>query len=212
MKEVHVRKQQRRFQCWKNSNTALGAQLKQVCDDFGLAQRVGKPTRGDYLLDLVLSDCAALASVQVASEIADHRVVLLDVAIATQKSDPVERFVWSFSRANWSSLRTAVATTNWTSIVDSLSVDRAVEAFTEHVFNTAELYTPYQKCSMQKSAHPWLNERCATAVARKCAATGTSGFAAAEQECNSILSEEYHNHVRHLRKHVNSPENIEALV
>ena len=79
-----------------NGNTALGAQLKQVCDDFGLIQCVGKPTRGDYLLDLVLSDCGALASVQVAPEIADHRVVLFDVAIATQKSDPVERFVWSF--------------------------------------------------------------------------------------------------------------------
>ena len=64
------------------------------------------------MLDLVLSDCAALASVQVAPEIADHRVVLLDVAIATQKSDPVERFVWSFLRANWFSMRAALATTN----------------------------------------------------------------------------------------------------
>ena len=36
---------------------------------------------GDDLLDLVLSDCAALASVHVAPEIADHRVVSLDVAI-----------------------------------------------------------------------------------------------------------------------------------
>ena len=97
------------------------------------------------------------------------------------------------------SLRAALTTTHWTSIVDSLSVDRAVEAFTEHVFHTAKLHIPCQKCSMQKSAHPWLNERCATAVARKCAAAGTSGFAAAQHECSSVLSEEYYNHVNRLR-------------
>ena len=129
----------------------------------------------------------------------DHRVVLLDVAIATQKADPVERFVWPFSRANWLSFRAAFATTHWTSIVDSLNVERAVEAFAEHVFHTTKLHIPYQNCSMQKSAHPWLNERCATAVASKCAAAGTSGSAAAQEQCNSVLSEEYHNHVNRLR-------------
>ena len=103
----------------------MGAQLKHVCDAFGLVQCVGKPTRGDYLLDVVLSDCGALTSVHALPEIAGHRVVLLDVAIATQNSDPVEGFVLSFSRVNWSSLRAACATTNWTSIVDTLNVDRA---------------------------------------------------------------------------------------
>ena len=184
---------------FSNGNTALGAKLKQTCDDFGLVQCVDKATRGNYLLDLVLTDCAALSSTNVAPEIADHRVVLFDLAVATPTFAPVERFVWAFPRAKWSSLRAALASTDWAPIIDGPSVDSAVASFTDHLFHIAQAHIPYRKCSMRKSTHPWLNDRCAAAVARKCATAGTPDFGAAQKECNAILSEEYRSHVNRLR-------------
>ena len=131
--------------------------------------------------------------------VANHRVVLFDFAVATPTFAPVERFVWAFPRAKWSSLRVALASTDWAPIIDGPSVDSAVASFTDHLFHIAQAHIPYRKCSMRKSTHPWLNDRCAAAVARKCATAGTPDFGAAQKECNAILSEEYRSHVNRLR-------------
>jgi len=44
---------------FSNGNTPRGAKLKHVCDVHGLRQIVKQPTRGPYLLDLVLTDFKA---------------------------------------------------------------------------------------------------------------------------------------------------------
>ena len=50
----------------------------------GLKQVVKEPTRGDYLLDLVLTDSPELLTVSVLPEISDHRVICIDVEVAVQ--------------------------------------------------------------------------------------------------------------------------------
>ena len=41
---------------FSNRDTAEGSELEAICDQHGLRQMVSKPTRGPYLLDLVLTD------------------------------------------------------------------------------------------------------------------------------------------------------------
>ena len=60
---------------YSNGNTAEGVLLKQICDDFNLKQLVDKPTRGLYLLDLVLTDmddCKVQILHEIAENLPDH--------------------------------------------------------------------------------------------------------------------------------------------
>ena len=45
---------------YSSSNTAAGRYLQEVCQNHGLKQLVQGPTRGEYLLDLILSDLEKL--------------------------------------------------------------------------------------------------------------------------------------------------------
>ena len=54
---------------FSNRNTELGERLWEVCRDLGLKQIVAKPTRGEYLLDLILTDLPNLCKVDVLPEI-----------------------------------------------------------------------------------------------------------------------------------------------
>eukprot|EP00969_Alexandrium_andersonii_P253408 11199820-Alexandrium_andersonii.AAC.1 len=54
--------------------------LQQWCAERGFVERVGAPTRGPHLLDLVLTDVAELTTTSVHAKISDHDLVLVKVA------------------------------------------------------------------------------------------------------------------------------------
>ena len=56
-----------------HSTTPEGVRLKSLVHDLGLSQRVRTPTRGQCLLDLVITDLPNLLTIEVVSKIADHR-------------------------------------------------------------------------------------------------------------------------------------------
>ena len=63
---------------FSNADTPRGRHLKEFCDGQGLRQLVSQPTRGDYLLDLVLSSNANV-QVSVEGKIADHACLHIKV-------------------------------------------------------------------------------------------------------------------------------------
>ena len=84
-----------------------------MCKDLDLKQLVPQPTRGIYLLDLILKDAPDLCKVTVLPEITDHRVVSLDIEVAGSFSDAIPRAVWQMHKANLEQLRRDISTTNW---------------------------------------------------------------------------------------------------
>ena len=98
---------------FSNRNTELGERLWEVCRDLGLKQIVAKPTRGEYLLDLILTDSPSLCKVDVLPEISDHRVVCLDIQVTVSYAEPVSRAVWDMKEANWDGLRRDISMRNW---------------------------------------------------------------------------------------------------
>ena len=86
---VHHRKWLR----FSNANTAVGEDLKRVCDYFGLWQAVKEPTRNEYLLDLVLLDLVG-SKYSVIPRIADHKGVLIKMPCKEILETVGEREVW----------------------------------------------------------------------------------------------------------------------
>ena len=102
---------------FSRSNTPEGRELEAVCCAHGLRQLVKEPTRGPYLLDLVLSDLASGIRCRVVPGIhgTDHDGVLTIVNLDIPASEPVKRTVYDFKYADWPLLKKLLLEKNWRS-------------------------------------------------------------------------------------------------
>ena len=98
---------------YSHSNTVEGKEQQNICGKMGLMEKVGQPTRGAYLLDLVLTDFLSGVSCKVLPEISDHKIVLSRVSLHVSLSEPVVREHWHFSATEWSGLCNAFSSTDW---------------------------------------------------------------------------------------------------
>jgi hypothetical protein len=74
-------------------NSAEGEELHRFCLDSGTQQLVREATRGEYLLDLVLSDVEGVRCT-VLPKIADHGRVLAQFKLTVPETVCTERLVW----------------------------------------------------------------------------------------------------------------------
>ena len=91
----------------------------------GLSQCVKSPTRGDYLLDLVLCDFASQISCDIVPGILekDHEAVIFTVDISISCSTPASRECFDFGQANWKALESKFSTVDWASFFEDLNAD-----------------------------------------------------------------------------------------
>ena len=151
---------------FSDGNTALGQDLKDICDNAGLSQIVREPTRKNNLLDLVLTSMPDISKASVLSSISDHRAVLVEVSLEVPKSIEIEREVWIYQKADWQGLKDALSQQTW-NFLKTASVDEGAQELTDIILDTAKKFIPKRKIKQKKSSHPWLTEACREAVSRK---------------------------------------------
>ena len=88
-----------RWLWFSNGNTGIGQVLQDICVAEGITQCVHELTRGDYLLDLVLSDIPDCTTTSVLPPITDHRLVMAKVMIDQPTHRIIDRRVWHFCQA-----------------------------------------------------------------------------------------------------------------
>ena len=94
-----------------NANTPVGADMKVLCDTFGMLQLVREPTRGPYLLDLFITDLPG-CRISVQPYVADHKAILAEVLLPHVEHKTVTRFSWKLNEANWDGLETDLKNIN----------------------------------------------------------------------------------------------------
>ena len=75
---------------------------------MGLRQLVKEPTRGKYILDLVLTDVPG-CSAKPCAAVTDRNGVLTQVKFKIPETASHEREVWHFSDADWERLERATS-------------------------------------------------------------------------------------------------------
>ena len=173
---------------YSNADTLVGADLKKICDFFGLWQAVREPTRNEYLLDLLITNIHG-SSVKVTPKIADHKGILCKLPFKEILEESVQREVWDLRLANWKDLQISLDEYDWGDLRHGTSED-ALALFHEVLWNHLIKFIPRRRILEKKSSHPWLNDRTSETIKKKNAAEGTPVYEEAAAECARILKEE----------------------
>ena len=174
---------------YSSGNSAEGVFLKQICDDYNVKQLVDKPARGEYLLDLVLTDLDD-CKVQVLDQIADHRGIVAKLELPIPKFMNMIREVWHFKNASWSNLRCDLRACSWARLSEG-SVDSAVNYFLDLLIAKCKEHIPFSRITFSKQTHPWIDEDCVQAINANNEAVGTDHFPAARDRCAEIINEKF---------------------
>ena len=89
-----------------------GTALWEACNEMGLQQKMHEPTRGEHLLDLVLTDVPHAKACAVGA-IADHKGVLMSFRLDVPKTFVPDRVMWAFNTADWDLMRDTFKSKNW---------------------------------------------------------------------------------------------------
>ena len=185
---------------WLTHSARESAEGRLLCDtsnQMGLRQLVKEPTRGKYILDLVLTDVPD-CSAKPCAAVADHNGVLTQVKFKIPETASHEREVWHFSDADWERLESNIEDANWDFLITTFPSEGA-QRLTEQLLRITEDNIPRRAVKIRKTTHPWLTERGEEAVRRKHEAQGTEQEADAARECSETLLEEHYEYIGKMR-------------
>ena len=187
-----------------SDNTSLGERLWGICRDSGLKQLVREPTRGQYLLDLVLTDMPEISTVNVLPELTDHRIVSIDIEVVVPHFDEVPRTVWDLEHAGWEELKAELSSTAWANLLDPSDPDASANRFCRKLEGLCDRYIPRKTISSRTTPHPWLNEECFRAIDAKCQATSPEELKLRAHVCSETLTRTFLNYQTQLRARIAS--------
>ena len=179
-----------------SSVSVEGTSLYRFCMASGFKQFVKHPTRGENLLDLIISDLDR-CKVEILPQISDHNMVLATFDLGVPESEVIARTVFQYAKADWEQLRCDMAAFDWT-LMDQVQVDAAERFFHDNVLAMLERHVPRREVRERKSAHQWVNDRCLAAIRDK--NEGVDGdFASRAVRCSELIFEEYLSYVQRMR-------------
>ena len=173
---------------FSRADSLEGSELEHECCTRGFLQHVKSPTRGAYLLDLVISDFRSGITCKVTPGIHDndHCGVLTKINLDIPDSDPVRRQVYKFRIANWEQLRGSFLGHDWAQHLVG-TADDAAASITQQILDMVSMHIPQTWIIDKVYAHPWLNAACQRALEKKIAAEGTVDFPRLRDECSEIF-------------------------
>ena len=120
---------------YSNGNSPEGRALFDTSCRLGFHKSVQKPTRREYLVDLVLTDVEALVKTSIVPKIADHNGVLSSVRAIVAASTARKRKVCQYSEAKWDLMKKQIQSIDWSSVLSTKSVEEQVAHFTDFLLD-----------------------------------------------------------------------------
>jgi len=185
---------------FSSRNSVEGEALSSICNRVGLRQLVRQPTRGNYLLDLALTDLDDVKCT-VVGKIADHKGLALVLPLVVPRVKVQHRQVWQFKDACWGGLQDELAQTDW-SWISRMDAHDGAKQLTTFILDLAVKYIPKRELHERKCTHPWMNEKVIQQVKAKRAAEGTAREAECRASCSACIIQEYYRYICRQRQHL----------
>jgi len=180
----------RKWLVHSNANTNSGQLLQDIATGHNLSQLISHPTRGDYLLDLVLTDMRAWASTRVLPPVADHAIVEVVLAVPVPHSHKIPRRLWYFNKADWNSIIQDIGHFDKTQLT-KCSADDGAELVSTALRKTMFRHIPNRILAERKATHPWIDEECEAAIREKATAFGGDSYKDKAKDCANLLRHKY---------------------
>ena len=134
--------------------------------------------------------------------IADHKGVLGKLSFPLPDISVIEREVFFYSKAKWSSLRRAICNTDWHQYILPGDANASATSFERELLRLIRKFIPFCVFLDEKKDHAWLDDHCRALVAAKRAASGTENYVLRRDECTSGLLEAKNDFVKRTRANV----------
>ena len=185
---------------FSDGSSAEGRALRDLACSHGWEERVRKPTRGPYLLDLVLTDLGSEVKAKPIPGVSDHSAVLGSLEATVDEEAPRTREVFDFGKAPWQRIAERFRDKDsWDRTLADMSVDDMALRFEDTVSKVLNELVPKKHITATPKAHPWLNDRCRQAIDEKQSAVGTPQELPARDRCSQILTEEHDKYIGRMR-------------
>ena len=171
---------------FSSRNSVEGRALQHASAESGLVQIVKSPTRGEHLLDLVLTDLVGVVTT-ILGAISDHSAVLAVVKLHIPETHLIQRKLWHFQSADWERLSDMLCEIK----PDWNTVDAAVETMSGEILSCASACIRKEIKAVKKSSHPWLTHKAIEAVAEKHKHQGSTSELEATKCCSKTFRLEY---------------------
>ena len=189
---------------YSNGITLEGRALFDVCFRYGLHQCVQSPTRGSYLLDLVLTNVEALLKTKVLPKVADHNLVLSTVRATVIETIGGKRKVWQYASAKWEQMKQRIIGMDWLQAFEHGNLDEIVGIFTKILLDLVHEFVPTTWVHKKISSHPWLSKASWKSIALKRSAEGTDDYGRLQLLCNRQVREDYEKYIEKMKNKVSA--------
>ena len=154
---------------WLGSRTtdAAGRRALQLASCLGLEQIVVTPTRGDQILDLIMTDLPAVATTSANLGTSDHNPVLVRLDLPAYRDKPYKRKVWQYDKANYWGMRGFISRTDWRKVFCEEDPENICVQITEIIQNAMEQFIPSKTVIKKPGDKPWFDENCRKAAIKK---------------------------------------------
>ena len=178
---------------FSNGMSPEGRELEQICASHGLKQRVKHPTRGEHLLDLVLTDVIGQVKCEVVPGVLDkdHSATIATFNITIPSAEPSTRECFDIKKAHWNKLQKSFEEENWAAFFQGLDADRAAIALTNRILSQAKRHIPVKIVRDRPYKHPWIDQKCCELLRAKHEAIGTPAFTDARDACTAGFLEDH---------------------
>ena len=153
-------------------NSHSGHDLYKNLQESALYQHVEHPTRGDNILDIILTtDESLVSNVNVGTEFStsDHRVITFNIQVSKTKERESKEKVLDYRRADFRKLRRILTNTDWSVLHENNDIDSAWQFFSTHLNRAVESCVPLRNRRTFQNIKPkwWNGEIKASLLAKK---------------------------------------------
>lgn len=138
-------------------------------DDNFLVQHITTPTRGNAILDLVITDEADMISdIEDIGKLgnSDHNALLWNTQISTDNIKNRQQ-VYDYSKANVAAIKSELQVIDWSHLFSNLPVDDCWKVFKGKLQDLEAKYVPKKIVNSGKSKPIWMTYRAVKAVKRR---------------------------------------------
>lgn len=185
---------------FSDGSSPEGRALRDVACGQGWEKRVRKPTGGDNLLDLALTDLGSDLKTKVVAGVSDHKAALGTLDVSIVGAAVSTRSVFDYAKVSWSDLRKSIGCVDWGTFFEGMSANQMASTFSQRTVAELDKHVPKKMVSTNFDAHPWINDRCRRAIGAKIAAAGSSEETIARDSCSECIVQEYDKYVQRMKR------------